>query len=903
MNQIKTLLFTFIILTFANTIKGQSSYSLSLKDASLTEIIDTISQLADCKFSFPSSLLKNNDRTDLSISGLELDKLLNQSFTDFDLEFSLTSSKTILLRKKNKVVEPAIEKTQVEKQITIRGHVKDNVTRAPIEYAAISIPKYNVVAFSDVAGKFELSVSKFKQSDEVNIHMLGYDAIYVSIDKFILSPNIELRAKPSDMPEITILEKVPHVILQQNKLSLTNRGLQNLGIGLAGNDVMRSIQMLPGIDASEDSSTDLKIRGSNADETLIILDGIPLYNTSHYYGIFSSINTDYVKKVNIYKNTQPIEYGNKTAGVVEFDSGNDIIESLSGKVNLNLLESSVMIDAPISANSFLSVSGRITLRDITNTSFNSIGERNKNFSDLNNSQTQNYSTRSNTIESEPEFNFWDMQAKYFLKVNSESQIQLNFFKSNDNFSNEIENRFFISRNQNRFITDEDTSISEKWNNTGIGLSWTSHLGKKLNLDINSYYSKYGITNATFSRSDFFGPNLDTVEETITNEQSQFNEVQDLGLNINLRQKINNTNMHSGLKLVQYNTEFEINFSEDLELQQKASAIEFTSYAEIDHTFSNSLNIAGGIRAHYFTGTKQLYFSPQISSSYTLNKHTTLKASIGKNHQFLRELSVESNFGNNIDQWVLADDNMLPVSNSINSMVGITFKKNKFAIDAELFYKKMNNITELSLASSRANDRANGMQGTMPPPPINKLFKGHGKSYGLDLLLSSEFRYVNTQIAYTLSKVQQSFNQVDQGRYFDAPNDKRHQLKIINDVFISDFSVGLNYTFTSGRVFTDLNKLADIDNFNRKTVNPREFKSRLPQYHRLDLSLSYTIKNQFTPIKVGVGVFNVLDRNNVKYQQQIQGTGIINNSALENIVLGTNSDLLDRTLNLNLTLEF
>lgn len=897
MNQIKKLLTTLFIIILAHAAKSQDNYSLSLQDASLTELIDTLSQLINCQFSYPSSILKNNDRTDISISSLELDNLLNESFTQFDLEYAKANSKTILLRKKNKSSKTNSENQKKANQITIRGQVKDNESASPIEYAAISIPKHNIVEFSDSNGGFEIAILNFDPLDKVTIHMLGYDVQEMSLEKFIISPAVELRAKPYDIPEITILERMPDLILAPQALRLTNRGLQNLGVGLAGNDVMRSLQMLPGIDASDDSSTDLKIRGSNADETLIILDGVPLYNTSHYYGIFSSINTDYIEKVNIYKNTQPIEYGNKTAGIVEFASNNDLNEPLKGKVKLNLLESSITLNTPVSENSFLTLSGRKTLRDITNTSFNSIGDR-RNRGEGENPVAQNYVDRDDAIRSEPEFNFWDVQAKYSLALNGDNSVQVNFFKSDDNYSNDIENRFFVNKDGSRYISDEDTKISEDWNNTGLGISWTNNLSKSLQLDVNSYYSKYDITNTTFSESSFYGRNSEQLEETIRKEQSQFNKVQDIGLNIQLKKNIKNTNVHGGLKIVQHSTEFEINFSDDLEIEQNANATEITSYAELNHTFLNSLNITGGLRGHYYTGTNKVYFSPQISSSIKVSNQATLKTSIGRNHQFLRELTVESNFANNIDRWVLADGRRLPVSNSINSMIGMTFKKNKLLFDAELFYKKMNNITELSLGSTRATASPE-----MNPLPMDKLFVGKGNSYGLDLLMSSDFKHVNTQIAYTLSKVQHSFMAVDRGRYFDAPNDRTHQFKLINEFLINDFSMGVNYTYTSGRVYTDLNKLTGLVNFDRAKVDPRDFKSRLPHYHRLDLSLNYSLTNQFVPITIGIGIFNVFDRNNVKYQQQIQGTEASMGSPLKNIVLGTNSDLLGRTLNLSLGLKF
>ena len=563
-----------------------------------------------------------------------------------------------------------------------------------------------------------------------------------------------------------------------------------------------------------------------------------------------------------------------------------------------MLESSITAHAPISDNSFLTVSGRKTLRDITNSTFNAIGQRSNRQLENEPNNTQNYTDRGDAIGSEPEFNFWDIQAKYFVQFDRQNTIQLSFFKSQDNYSNILENRFFIRKDDVRFLTDEDNEISENWNNLGASIQWNSHLSSSLQLDVNAYYSKYDILNSTVSESAFYNRNDEQLVETIRNEQTQFNKVQDLGINVQLKKSFNETELLSGMKVVDHATAFELNFSEDLEIVQDAKSAEFAAYTELNHSFQNGLSIAGGLRGHYYTGTKSFFFSPQVSTNYRLSDETTLKASIGRNHQFLRELSVESNFGNIIDRWVLADGKNLPVSNSINSMMGFTYKKNKVVLDAELFYKKMNNITELSLATTR-----NGRTMNMPTVNTNKLFVGQGRSYGIDLLIATEFKHFNSQIAYTLSKVEQSFNSVSQGAYFNAPNDRRHQFKLVNEIYLNDLTIGLNYTYSSGRVYTDLTKLISLENFDRNKINPTKFKSQLPSYHRLDLSVNYSIKHLMTPVSVGIGIFNVFDRQNVKYQQQILGGDPNANTPLRNVVLGTNSDLLGRTLNLSLGIKF
>lgn len=896
MIRLYTLLSTFILCIVSYSLKGQNGYHFQLEEVSLVEVIDTLSHIANCEFSFPSSLLKNNDRKSFIIDDTNLNTVLDQVFTDFDVEYLIANSNHVLLRAAEKTVSQQVDKRPSEKIVT--GYINQAEAAQPVEYAAVAIPAHNEIAFSDEMGMYSLNVANIPQEAEVTIHMLGFEIHTTSVDELIREKDFDLHTKPIEIEEITILETTPGLIVNAEKLTLKKTAFDNLGIGLVGNDIMRRIQMLPGIDATDDSSTDIKIRGSNADETLIIMDGIPLYNSSHYYGIFSSINTDYIEEVNIYKNTQPIEYGNKTAGVVEFNSGQKAIDKIGGKLNLNLLESSITFHAPVTKNSHFQLSGRKTFKEISNTTFNSIGQ-NRRQNNRENLDTQNYINRENVISSEPSFDFWDLQAKYFMEINLKNTLEINFFESKDNFSNEISENFSIRKDEKQFRSDEEIKTSEIWKNTGFGIDWDSQLNPKYSLSINSYYSNYNIENSTDSKFNIFETELPNLSELFKDDQTQFNQVKDLGTIIQLNKTGDMWDIRAGVNAVNHQTEFSISLDKENLLNQIQTSSEVTVYSEVTNRLSDYVQINSGMRVHYYSESEALYYSPQLSLTADISQHFQIKGSIGKNHQFLRELSVESNFGNIIDRWVLADGNKIPVSSSINSMLGATLKKNKLVLDAELFYKKMNNVTEVSLAVPILIQN-NMMNAMMDGPAI---FVGEGRSYGLDLLLAFESKFHTSQIAYTLSKVEHSFRAINRGQFFDAPNDRTHQLKLINEFSFDPFEVTINYNYATGRTFTDLDKLVDIRDFDRVNTNPKNFRSRLPSYHRFDLSLNYNFTVQELPVSIGMGVFNLFDSQNVKYQQQIVGTNARTESPLKNIVLGTNSDLLGRTLNLSFAVKF
>lgn len=236
------------------------------------------------------------------------------------------------------------------------------------------------------------------------------------------------------------------------------------------------------------------------------------------------------------------------------------------------------------------------------------------------------------------------------------------------------------------------------------------------------------------------------------------------------------------------------------------------------------------------------------------------------------------------------------------MVGAKWKKGRIAIDVEGFYKEKFDIIEFALLTSAFNDSSvlpvnQGNRGGYIP------YNGTGMAKGIDLLINYTSPEFATWVSYTLSKSTYSFNRILRGTPFPSPEDRRHQWKWVNEWKVGDFTINGNFIFSSGRPYTDISILDP--NLNRDELRPEDRISHLPDYSRLDFGANYSFDlGQFEAV-VGLSVYNTLNRMNVKYLQYIfsvPSSTVDNQNKVVSTVIGTESNLLPRTFNLNFSVK-
>jgi len=813
-----------------------------------------------------------------------LEEVLDQLITKNKLEYKIYDN--VIMVRKSKSFDDIVTTQNYKTSYHLKGKVFDSSESTAMAFASILLSNSTIGTYSDDEGNFDIEIPAEYADAEIEIQYLGYDAQRYKIKEaentYLLVP---LEVSAYNISEVMIVNREAEIKIgsQDQAMDINNTQVQNTTSGLAGNDLSRNLQLLPGINASDDTSAEIKIRGSNSDETLLILDGIPVYNPSHYYGIFSSINSNYIETINLYKNAFPIQYGGKTAGVVEMHSTGEIKQKPTLMADINLLTASLNLGLPITNNSSLFISGRSTIGNISNTKFNSFTSRPDGII-----QTQNFFDNTETTPADPNFNFQDINAKYAWTPSDKTNLSLNFYSSNDDFS--IDSDLSSQRRPGQIVglSNEQT---ENWNNLGASAVLSTELSRSINFDGRIFFSKYsnkGLTdlNIKNNRARF---------KEIRINASQYNTLSDLGLNFMATKSIGKNKISLGMDAVHHNVAYQFQENNRINIDGDDKVSEITPYAAYNMQLTNKLNINLGIRSSFYEGTGDLYFSPRLMANYALSDWIKLKSSYSKNQQFLRELNYEYR-GQLYELWVHADQENIPIIESNNFMVGSTVRFGNFILDVEAFYKDMTGMLEYAVVNPT------GQPGDQPPGQsiqdqqnFYELFTGNGRSQGIDVLLSATFKNYDTYLSYTLSKIEHSFAQIQRGNYFASEDDRTHQLKWINEYHLGDFSFGANWIFSTGRLYTDLSAFSNNEDIRDIPANRRN--KRLPSYQRLDLSTAYGFKFGEHKASIGLSLFNALDHQNVKYEQLIESRPQDNEIPL-NTVVGTTTNLLNRTLNLS-----
>jgi len=266
------------------------------------------------------------------------------------------------------------------------------------------------------------------------------------------------------------------------------------------------------------------------------------------------------------------------------------------------------------------------------------------------------------------------------------------------------------------------------------------------------------------------------------------------------------------------------------------------------------------------------------------------------------VSFENVFGRSLDLWHLANNRNVKVSKSNNFMIGGSWRKDRLSIDVEGYYRKTFDMLELALVvNSRMDDTV--IQPNTQPNRY-EFYNGDGKDIGVDVLIGYTHKKYSGWIGYTLSESTINYDRIAVGTTFPRQDDRRHEFKWINEYRLGDFTFGGNFIFASGRPYTDITKVAPT--LRREELRPEDRISRLPDYIRTDIGISYAFKVDKTDATIGLSAYNLLNRQNVNYIQYL--FSVVSNTAdapnqNTNTLLGAESGLLNRTVNLNLSLRF
>ncbi len=741
------------------------------------------------------------------------------------------------------IIKPGEEKYSI---INISVRLEDITSSEPLPYALASVENSTLFSTTNKQGVFNFL--NIPDSAKIQISYLGYkDTLIVAKN---LKTTLRLTPDPSLLKEVVIKDQGSNTIQygeETSKITFNPSALDRLPV-LGGNDVFRALQLLPGISGTNETSSGLIVRGSSPDKNLVLLDGYSLYHVDHFYGIYSAFNSKAIKSVQLYKGNFLAKYGGRSSSVMVLTAKDGNKTKFSGDIGVNFVDVNGVFEFVLSDKLTLVAAARRSITDVVeNYLFKELFDKAViNSGDVNNVSNLDYN------ELNPNFSFGDYNLKMTYQPTKDDNLAVSFYASNDNLGYE-----YVS-NLEKFV-EYTTSERSIWGNLGFSTIWSKQWSKKLATQTQIAYSSY-YSNTKLEDSFVYNDTLGLADEEYL--QAQNNNVRDFTLKIDNQYRTSkNTIIDFGVA----NTFNTINLSSTINeevfplLKQEGNQFQF--YADYNVFITPKIETKLGLRGNYFNLTDILYWEPKINLKYHALPWMTLKGSWALNNQMISRILRLDLFTSNPDFWLLSDRN-IPVINSNHFAGGVHLDFSIVTLDIEGFIS--NTYDEVQYLPSLRNFDVEEKD------PDQLYVSGNSKTRGIEVLVEKGVGNYSGWISYTLSNSLNYFEELNGGKPFPSRYDQRHELKLVNMYNIEKWNFSLIWIYGTGKPFSAPEgsySLSTIDGSNISNIAySRINNERLPNYHRLDLSSTYNFKLGNTKAKVGLSIFNVYNRKNIKYRR-------------------------------------
>lgn len=632
---------------------------------------------------------------------------------------------------------------------------------------------------------------------------------------------------------------------------------KNLGIlpGLTEPDVLESIQLLPGVVSPNETASGFLVRGGKLDQNRFIWDGINIYHKGHLFGMISPFNSSATKNVTFINKGSHPKYGERVSSVIEMTTNTEIENELKAQIGFNGINADVFIEAPIIKDKFgIQASVRSSYTNLyQSVTFDRLADK-----------VFESTKIENGDNSDNDFSFLD----YNIKLNFKPNTNNSFFASMILIDNQLD--YTVNDSQTNEAFTDRMSIK----NTGFSLGWDKQWNDNLKQHTLAFLSDYE-----------FDYNFITTEtgEQVSDFEKQ-NLIYDSGISTEFQQKLNTKNSVTlGYQYTLKDVGYAFKNTTNLEfiLDQDESIVQTHSfYANYDYSNKKLFDLSLGGRLTYFEELDSYKFEPRLNLYKQLFKNFRLQISGEIKNQIISEIdeTVISDLSLENRLWRLANGNDFPIINSKQVSLGFIYTNKGWTFDIDNYYKTLDNITALSFGFLN---------------PQNSQFNlGDQTIYGIDVFLRKRFNGINSWISYSFNNSESTYRNLNNDNAFTSRSNVMHSVSTSLSYKISDFQFALGWRWQTGKPFTESFEGTDGLEFN-EGINTK----RLPDYHRLDFSSTYTFNftegNRLRG-KVGLSIRNVYNKNNLISREYL-GNNDFNNEieVIDKFSLGFTPNLMFR----------
>ena len=712
-----------------------------------------------------------------------------------------------------------------QEKFTISGVISDSKTNETLIGVNIYIPEKKATIITNEYGFYSLTVPKGTYN--IQLSYVGYETLEETISlENDSKKNFNLTETGQALDEVVINTEKTATNIRKPEMSVHNLStatIKKIPVVLGEVDIIRALLTLPGVTNAGEGQSGFNVRGGGADQNLILLDEATIFNSSHLFGFFSVFNPDAIKDLKLYKGGIPSRYGGRISSVLDIyqKDGNSNKFSMNG--GIGLISSRLLAEGPI-------------VKDKLSFLFAGRGSYAHLFLKLSDNPNSAY--------------FYDLNTKLNYKLNSNNNLFLSGYFGRDVFN--INNNFINT-----------------YGNATLNLRWNHLFSDKLFSNLSAIYSDY-----------YYGLDLDLIGFLWNSGIKNYNIKYDFKYYVTDKVKLN-----YGVSGIYYdfnpgtiepsNSESGINYKQ----LEKKYAFEPSVYLEAEQKISNKLSLSYGLRFSRFyrlgSSTVNLYennqpvvfnqelqiyekatpidtqfydknkviesfnnLEPRFAASYQLNDNTSIKASYNRMTQYLQLISNTAS-PTPLDIWTPSDQYIKPqIADQVALGYFRNFKEDNYSLEVETYFKKVKNridyIDGADLIANEAIEQA--------------ILNGEMRSYGIEFLLRKNSGNLNGWISYTLSKSEQktpgrNANEpgINNGKWYRSGYDKLHNLSVTSSYnYNPKWTFGANFVLQTGQPVTFPNGQYEYQGITIPTYGLRN-EDRLPTYHHLDISATYTPK--------------------------------------------------------------
>lgn len=737
----------------------------------------------------------------------------------------------------------AVNMLSAQDKFTISGYIKDSKNGEALIGVTVHKKNSQIATSTNEYGFYSLTLPKGQ--DTVVFSFVGYKSILKPVNLIANQTlSIELGDEGKDLEEVVVSSEREDKNIKSMEMSVAKldiKQIQKMPALLGEVDIIKSIQLLPGVTTVGEGASGFNVRGGNIDQNLVLMDEAPVYNSSHLFGFFSIFNPDAVKDVKLIKGGIPAQYGGRASSVLDIRMKEGNSKKMEVNGGLGTIFSRLSIEAPILKDkaSFI-VAARRSYIDVL---AKPILEKKQ--PDLKNAK----------------FYFYDLTAKFNWRINDKNTVFASGYFGRDVFG---------------------AGFKFNWGNSTATLRWNHIYNSKLFMNMSTFYSnyKYELGFKADGTSQKFEWTSNIINYSVKPDFTYYLNSKNT-IRFGAQGILYTFKPGSAIVTAQNGSESNISLNNQY-------GVEYAAYIDNEQKLSNRFTLQYGIRWSFFNymgkGTKYTYRDtipneskpldsettisagktikaynvpePRLAVNYTINDKSSIKLGYNRMSQYLHIVS-NTAASTPLDIYTPVTNNIKPlISDQVTLGYFRNFKENMFETSAEVYYKNLQNQLDYV-------DNANLL--------LNKyleadLIQGKGRAYGLELYIKKAKGKLNGWVSYTLSKTERKVIGISNNDWFLSKYDRTHN---VNVVMIYDlnkrFSFSANFIYQTGTPATFPTAKVEVQGYviPYNTDNKRNNYRNTP-YHRADIGITYNFKkNDIRRYKqtIVLSVYNLYNRRN------------------------------------------